>query len=120
MRLVLEEAEAAVLLLVVGRAVDDHLPQAGYNCKSGSGVRFRLECRATVLLEDSITVQGDHSGRTKPPVDFKTQVPLWPDQASPGHAKTELLFSGQREVLDSVMCHPVHITENQFRLVEEC
>ena len=30
-RLVLEEAEAAVLLLVVGRAVDDHLPKAGYN-----------------------------------------------------------------------------------------
>ena len=31
MRLVLQEAEAAVLLLVVGRAVDDHLLQAGYN-----------------------------------------------------------------------------------------
>ena len=91
-RLILQEAEAAVLLLVVGRAVDDHLPQAGYNCKSGSGVRFRLECRATVLLEDSITVQGDHSGRTKPPVDFKTQVPLWPDQARLDRAKAELMF----------------------------
>ena len=31
MRLVLQEAEAAVLLLVVGRAVDDHLLQASYN-----------------------------------------------------------------------------------------
>ena len=29
-RLVLQEAEAAVLLLVVGRAVDDHLLQASY------------------------------------------------------------------------------------------
>ena len=30
-RLVLQEAEAAVLLLVVGRAVYDHLLQASYN-----------------------------------------------------------------------------------------
>ena len=33
-RLVLQEAEAAVLLLVVGRAVDDHLPKARYNAQA--------------------------------------------------------------------------------------
>ena len=37
-------------------------------------------------------VQRDHSGRTKPPVDFKTKVPLWPDQARLGQAKAELLI----------------------------
>ena len=36
--------------------------------------------------------QGDHSGRTKPPVDFKTKVLLWPGLAWPGQAKAELLF----------------------------
>ena len=36
--------------------------------------------------------QGDHSGRTKPPVDFKAKVPLWPGIAWPGQAKAELLF----------------------------
>ena len=41
---------------------------------------------------DYSTVQGDHSGRTKPPVDFKTKVRLWPDQARLGQAKAELLF----------------------------
>ena len=29
--------------------------------------------------------------------------------AWPGQANTELLFSSQREVLDRVMCHPVHV-----------
>ena len=37
-------------------------------------------------------LQGDHSGRTKPPVDFKTEVPLWPGQARLVQAKAELLF----------------------------
>ena len=27
--------------------------------------------------------QGDTAGSSKPPVDFKTKVPLWPDQARP-------------------------------------
>ena len=63
-----------------------------------------------------VYVQGDTSRCPKPPVDFKTEVLLWPDQASPGQATTELLFSGQWEVLDNVMCHPVssfkHILSN--------
>ena len=36
--------------------------------------------------------QGDHSTCAKPPVDFKTKVPLWPGQARAGQAKTELLY----------------------------
>ena len=38
------------------------------------------------------SVQGDPSGSSQPPVDFKTKVPLWPGLTWPGHAKTELLF----------------------------
>ena len=36
-------------------------------------------------------VQGDHSACAKPPVDFKTKVPLWPGLPWPGQAKVELL-----------------------------
>ena len=35
--------------------------------------------------------QGDHSACAKPPVDFKTKVPLWPGQARAAQAKVELL-----------------------------
>ena len=37
-------------------------------------------------------VQGDPSPGAKPPVDFKSKVPLWPGQARAGQAKTELYF----------------------------
>ena len=36
-------------------------------------------------------IQGDHSTCAKPPVDFKTKVPLWPVQARTGQAKAQLL-----------------------------
>ena len=52
-------------------------------------------------------LQGDTSRWPKPPVDFKTKVPLWPGQARLGQARTELLFLSQQEVLANVMCHPV-------------
>ena len=54
-------------------------------------------------------VQGDRSCWRKPPVYFKTKVPLLPGKVRPGQAKTELLFLSQLEVLDNVMCHPVHV-----------
>ena len=37
-------------------------------------------------------LQGDNSTCSKPPVDFKTKVLLWPGQARPAQAKMELLF----------------------------
>ena len=37
-------------------------------------------------------VQGDTSGCDEPPVDFKSKVPFWPNQARADQAKTELLF----------------------------
>ena len=40
----------------------------------------------------TITLQGDPSGSSKPPVDIKTQVPFWPGMAWAGQAKTELVF----------------------------
>ena len=40
----------------------------------------------------SFQLQGDNSVRTKPPVDFKTKVPLWPGLTWPGQAKGELLL----------------------------
>ena len=46
----------------------------------------------TISRASYINVQGDTSGCAKPPVDFKTKVPLWPGQASPCQAKMELLF----------------------------
>ena len=49
-------------------------------------VDFGIECFITQF------VQGNHSSRTKPPVDFETKVPLWPEQARLGQAKAELLF----------------------------
>ena len=52
-------------------------------------------------------LQGDHSGRTKPPVGFKTKVPLWPGLAWPGQAKAELLVWSQQEVLNKCNCHTV-------------
>ena len=38
-------------------------------------------------------VQGDHSACAKPPVDFKTKVPLWPGQARPSQSRTFVLKS---------------------------
>ena len=38
------------------------------------------------------SLQGDHSGCGEPPVDFKTEVPLWPGLSWSDQAKTELLF----------------------------
>ena len=37
-------------------------------------------------------VQGDNFTCSKPPVDFRPKVPLWPDLSCPDQAKTELLF----------------------------
>ena len=39
----------------------------------------------------TMSIQGDHSACAKPPVDFKTKVPLWPGQARADQAKAELL-----------------------------
>ena len=49
-----------------------------------------------------ILLQADTSRRPKPPVDFKTKVPLWPG-----------LFLSRREVLDNVMSHPVHSLDTE-------
>ena len=43
-----------------------------------------------VSISKSI-ILGDHSACAKPPVDFKTKVPLWPCQARADQAKAELL-----------------------------
>ena len=53
-------------------------------------------------------IQGDHSAFAKPPVDFKTKVPLWPGQARAGQVKVELLFRSQSEVLHKLNGHPVY------------
>ena len=45
-----------------------------------------------VLSYTSYSIQGDHSDRTKPPVDFKTKVLLWPGLVWPVQTKAELLF----------------------------
>ena len=37
-------------------------------------------------------IQGEHLACAKPPVDFKTKVPLWLSLPWPGQAKAELLF----------------------------
>ena len=58
---------------------------------------------AMVFSTAPIMVQGDHSRCAKPPVDLKKS----PAYATPGQAKTELLFWSQWEFLDDVMCHPV-------------
>ena len=46
------------------------------------------------LLSQHLTgiVQGDHSTCSKPPVDFKIEVPFWPGQGRTGQAKTELFL----------------------------
>ena len=54
-----------------------------------------------------------YSLTAKPPVDFKTQVPLWPGQARAGQAKAELLFWSQREVLHKLNGQPVQFTLSQ-------
>ena len=38
-------------------------------------------------------IQGDTAGSSKPPVDIKTKVPLWPGQARPGQNVTFVLKS---------------------------
>ena len=45
-----------------------------------------------IFLDITVYIQSDHSLCAKPPIDFKTKVPLWPDQARPRQAKMELLF----------------------------
>ena len=49
----------------------------------------------TVVLSKKVLsgffLQGDNSACAKPPVDFKTKVPLWSDLLWPGQAKAELL-----------------------------
>ena len=62
-------------------------------------------------------LQGDHSACAKPPVDFKTKVPLWPGLPRPGQAKAEFLWPdqtkaellslSQQEVLHMLNGHPV-------------
>ena len=37
-------------------------------------------------------LQGDRAACAKPPVEFKSKVPLWPSQARTGQAKAELLI----------------------------
>ena len=37
-------------------------------------------------------LQGDNYTCSKPPVDFKPKVPLWPDLSCPGQAKMEVVF----------------------------
>ena len=37
-------------------------------------------------------VQGENSSCSKPPVDLRTKVPLWPGLSWPGQVITELLF----------------------------
>ena len=44
--------------------------------------------RFTFFVITKISVQGDHSACAKPPVDFKTKVPLRPGQARPGQIRT--------------------------------
>ena len=53
--------------------------------KQDGGERMKMKCVDRC-------VQGDHSTCSKPPVDFKTEVPFWPGQARTGQAKAELLF----------------------------
>ena len=56
-----------------------------------------------------ISLQGDRAACAKPPVDFKTCIPLWPGQARTSQAKTELMFRSQREVVHKLLCHPVYL-----------
>ena len=57
------------------------------------GVSARTENQLYIsIFKSSITLQGDPAGSSKPPDDFKTKVPLWPGQASPCQAETELMF----------------------------
>ena len=60
------------------------------------------------------SIQGDHSGRTQPPVDFKTKVPLWPDQARPGQSGTFDLKSTGRLVLPEWSPCTYHIFYNLY------
>ena len=52
-----------------------------------------------------IHIQGDNYTCSKPPVDIKAKVPLWPGQGRTGQAKAELLVLSQREVLNKCNCH---------------
>ena len=45
-----------------------------------------------VILWFKMLIQGDTTGSSKPPVDFKTKVPFWPGRPCPAQAKAELLF----------------------------
>ena len=45
-----------------------------WDCGNGTAKRFFLQ---------AVSIQGDHSACAKPPVDFKTKVPLWPGLALP-------------------------------------
>ena len=39
------------------------------------------------MPKTDMSLQGDTSRCTKPPVDFKTKDPLWPGQTGPGKAR---------------------------------
>ena len=85
-------------------------PRVVWGLTSSAGFQTTIQslCRHHVWCMWNI--QGDHSACAKPPVDFKTHVPLaWPDQA-----KAELLFWSQREVLHKVNGHPVCIQLFKF------
>ena len=45
-----------------------------------------------VILWFKMLIQGDTTGSSKPPVDFRTNVPFLPGLAWSVHAKAELLF----------------------------
>ena len=57
----------------------------GKSIDNSTGWSMRCFSMHSVFLKLKL-VQGDLSGGTKPPVDFKTKVPLWPDQARPHQA----------------------------------
>ena len=51
-----------------------------------------VSCFPTLTKRQTF-IQGDHSPCAKPPVVFKTKVPLWPGQARPGQSGTFVLKS---------------------------
>ena len=66
------------------------------------------------LQHSHIAVQGDTSGSSEPPDDFKTKDLFWPGLPWPGQVKAELLFCSQQEVQNYLMCHPVEISPFHF------
>ena len=59
-----------------------------------------------------IAVHGDHSTCSKPPADFKTEVPFWPCQALPGQSGTFVLKStGGFEQVEWSPCSMIMVVE---------